>query len=57
MSGRLGECFICNKWGDGMYTLDIYRGWVGDKYEFNKDICEDCVPKLLSLIEKYRGKE
>ncbi len=50
MSGKYGTCISCNKYVMGIYTLEVGRGFVDDKYEFNLEICESCLDKSISLL-------
>ena len=46
MSGRYGYCCSCNKLEEGIYTMDVCRGWTSDQYNFNVEICESCLNEI-----------
>lgn len=46
MSGRIGTCINCGETDMGIYTMDVTRGWHGDKFDFNVEICEECVTSI-----------
>ena len=46
MGGKLGECINCREYDMGMYTMDVCRGWYGDKFNFSVEICESCLDKI-----------
>jgi hypothetical protein len=50
MSGRLGNCIKCGKDTEGVYTIEVCRGWVGDKYQFYAELCEECVGDLVKWL-------
>lgn len=48
MSGKQGFCIKCNEYSEGVYCMDVIRGWAGDKYNFHVEICEECLSKITS---------
>jgi len=51
MSGRLGQCVICDKWHEGIYSMECSRGWSDDKYDFHAEICEDCLERFVNTFK------
>lgn len=43
MSGRIGTCVNCKETNMGIYNITVERGWNGDKYNFEVEICEKCL--------------
>jgi len=43
MSGKIGTCINCHETNMGIYTMDVTRGWNGDKFDFSVEICEKCI--------------
>lgn len=50
-SDRRGVCACCDNLKDGIYTVQIERDWMNDKYDITIYICEECVPRILKSIE------
>lgn len=48
MSGRLGTCAQCHQTVEGIYSMDVCRGWTDDRYNFSVEICEPCLDKMTA---------
>jgi hypothetical protein len=50
MSARIGTCIKCGKTDEGIYTIEVCRGWADDKYNFYVEICQNCIVDLANWL-------